>query len=426
MNLSKNKVIGGVVGLLAIVSIVNTQAILKLTNFITGDSSSGVSLDGSKQSAQVVNFSTKITEGQTYKRGDKSVDVQKVQQALTTQGIYKGAVSGTFGPQTERAVMDFQTKNGLRATGILDTNTINLILRGGGRPSPGFETAQCNSNTQPWIRVISPNGGEVYQAGQQVNVAWTSCNIPTNSPMFVTLQGDNVVDSAFVFPDPIPGNNSGTYVATLPTQNTWSQMVYGLHYKILVGTYYTSNINASDESDNFFSIVEGGGDGEGLACAKAWPIDDYNRVITPGSGDNAISKFRIRNACGEAITLNSVQYTLASSRHQKVINSVDLWLVEDGNLIPLSATTEFPNLVQNNFDRDLNFSLGNNNIVIPANGEIIVQMQGKAQQYSYYNDTNNTFTIGIKRIRYTKEDGFIDHTYPWVWNERSVIMNMLQ
>ena len=37
--------------------------------------------------------------------------------------------------------------------------------------------ADCLPNTAPWIKVLSPAGGEVYTVGQNVNVEWTSCNV---------------------------------------------------------------------------------------------------------------------------------------------------------------------------------------------------------------------------------------------------------
>lgn len=56
---TKNKVIAGVVGLIAVVSVVNTQAILSLTNFVKGGEQEPMSLFGSKrQEAQVFGSTT--------------------------------------------------------------------------------------------------------------------------------------------------------------------------------------------------------------------------------------------------------------------------------------------------------------------------------------------------------------------------------
>lgn len=179
MKLSKNKVAGGVLGLLAIVSIVNTQAILKLTNLVAADYTRPMSLDGSNQSAQVVKFSTKTTENAVYKRGDKSDVILQVQKALTSKGIYKGDISGLMGPKTEKAISDFQKSNGLTVTGTLDQKTINLILnRGAGdsrdggwnpdlsvvgsAPTLSYLQGRCNGEPQPFVRILSPWIGDQF------------------------------------------------------------------------------------------------------------------------------------------------------------------------------------------------------------------------------------------------------------------------
>ncbi|MCF7831572.1 MAG: hypothetical protein K9M36_01640 [Candidatus Pacebacteria bacterium] len=39
----------------------------------------------------------------------------------------------------------------------------------------------CTPNTQPWIKIISPNGGEDWRIGQTYTVNWDTCNTPANS-----------------------------------------------------------------------------------------------------------------------------------------------------------------------------------------------------------------------------------------------------
>lgn len=253
MKLSKNKVAGGVLGLLAIVSIVNTQAIVSLTNYVRGDSSSGMSLDGSNQSAQVVNFSTKITEGAVYKRGDKSDVILQVQKALTSKGLYKGDISGLMGPKTEKAISDFQKSDGLTVTGTLDQKTIDAVLRGGGSSgdTAGTVLPACTRNSEPWIRVLSPNGGEVYQVGEEINVTWRSCNISPDELLEINIFG---IDSTLIF----------GFLAENGTPNDGSEIItqdwpVGT-YQIIVGTpatpggFNNSALGISDRSDNPFSI----------------------------------------------------------------------------------------------------------------------------------------------------------------------------
>ncbi|MEZ4114067.1 MAG: peptidoglycan-binding domain-containing protein [Candidatus Paceibacterota bacterium] len=44
-----------------------------------------------------------------------------------------------IGPKTESAIMDFQNLNGLKATGVLDTVTIDAILKSSIRGGGGVE-----------------------------------------------------------------------------------------------------------------------------------------------------------------------------------------------------------------------------------------------------------------------------------------------
>ena len=278
MKLSKNKVAGGVLGLLAIVSIVNTQAILKLTNFVTGDSSSGMSLDGSNQSAQVVNFSTKTTENAVYKRGDKSDVILQVQKALTSKGLYKGDISGLMGPKTEKAISDFQKSDGLTVTGTLDQKTIDAVLRGGGSSgdTAGTVLPACTRNSEPWIRVLSPNGGEVYGLGQEINVTWRTCNISSTENLVIGL-----IDAVASFDfqaSSLTALNDAQEIFTLPVDD----VVSGQRYKIGIWTMPgESGVPVYlDWSNNNFTITDEEDCAEGT-------IIGYNSNGTPiYCGDN--------------------------------------------------------------------------------------------------------------------------------------------
>jgi peptidoglycan hydrolase-like protein with peptidoglycan-binding domain len=57
------------------------------------------------------------------KKGSKGEAVTRLQQGLYQLGYYPGAVDGIFGPNTERAVKEFQTNNGLAADGIVGPKT---------------------------------------------------------------------------------------------------------------------------------------------------------------------------------------------------------------------------------------------------------------------------------------------------------------
>jgi putative chitinase len=72
---------------------------------------------------QPISPSQPINLNQTITMGMKSPEVLLVQQKLGING------DGVYGPNTKKAVMDFQTANGLTSDGILGPNTLRAILK---------------------------------------------------------------------------------------------------------------------------------------------------------------------------------------------------------------------------------------------------------------------------------------------------------
>jgi hypothetical protein len=73
----------------------------------------------------------------TASRGQKGEDATKIQQALKLKGYDLGnfgpnrdGVDGNFGPATQRAIKDFQTKMGIKPTGSVDQLTRNYLFAG--------------------------------------------------------------------------------------------------------------------------------------------------------------------------------------------------------------------------------------------------------------------------------------------------------
>jgi peptidoglycan hydrolase-like protein with peptidoglycan-binding domain len=54
-------------------------------------------------------------------------DVIMIQQSLRQEGLYNGTADGVWGPRTASALMQFQQKNQLGATGQLNTNTLDQL-----------------------------------------------------------------------------------------------------------------------------------------------------------------------------------------------------------------------------------------------------------------------------------------------------------
>jgi len=67
--------------------------------------------------------------------------VKAAQQALKDQGLDPGPIDGKMGPKTKAALRDYQQKQGLKATGRLDTKTASKL---------GVEkTSSGSSSTSP-------------------------------------------------------------------------------------------------------------------------------------------------------------------------------------------------------------------------------------------------------------------------------------
>ncbi len=61
------------------------------------------------------------------KRGDKSDAVKRVQQMLTRLGYLSGTADGDFGGGTEKAVMKFQSENGLPSDGVVTQDVYDKL-----------------------------------------------------------------------------------------------------------------------------------------------------------------------------------------------------------------------------------------------------------------------------------------------------------
>ncbi len=132
-------------------------------------------------------------------------------------------------------------------------------------------TTACNSNSPTTIKVLSPNGGEVYQAGQQVTVKWESCNVTPNSIGIILIkhnpsvaytqsegQGDYAGFTLGGFNSYTGTADDGSEQVTLPSASV-TGFTSGQHYFIAVtglgdNTHIGSGYAPRDYSDNLFTI----------------------------------------------------------------------------------------------------------------------------------------------------------------------------
>lgn len=85
----------------------------------------------------------------TYSLGDQGDKVSEIQQKLADLGYYAGEITGYFGEVTEQAVKDFQTVNGLEATGVVDETTLDLLFSENAVANTVEEQEEYEEPTEP-------------------------------------------------------------------------------------------------------------------------------------------------------------------------------------------------------------------------------------------------------------------------------------
>jgi putative chitinase len=105
----------------------------RINGGLNGFSDRKMYLERAKRVLRNVNFSAPKTEPKVEtivlaKRGEKSDYIKDLQGLLINKGA-KIVADGDFGPRTEQAVRDFQMWSGLQATGMIDTVTLDRLMK---------------------------------------------------------------------------------------------------------------------------------------------------------------------------------------------------------------------------------------------------------------------------------------------------------
>lgn len=121
--------------------------------------------------------------------------------------------------------------------------------------------ASCTGDTSS-VTVLSPNGGEVYTQGQEVEVSWSSCNLSETDSIMIGYgySGPGSHEPINVLPlsdhNVIVPNTHHTIVTMPVLPNPVPALREGKYYKIYIAYFDTNNssIITSDWSDNLFTI----------------------------------------------------------------------------------------------------------------------------------------------------------------------------
>jgi len=191
--------------------------------------------------------------------GTTGEEVSVLQQNLRSAGI-SVAVTGSYDQKTAEAVKKFQLSQGLVADGIAGKTTrakltstttktapttTNNIVPGGNTGTPW---ATICDDGLPHLQVLTPNGGEVYNAGDQIKVTWRTCNITAGETIYLGFDTTFPV-TAFTIAN-VGQTNTGSGI--LIAQPSWfvpGGFQSGKYYKAFV---YSDT--ATDNSNVTFTI----------------------------------------------------------------------------------------------------------------------------------------------------------------------------
>lgn len=228
-------------------------------------------------------------------RGLRDGQVKSLQDLLKEAGYFNDISTGFFGVKTEAAVKKFQSDNGIDSVGLVGKKTREVLnkkyiykssvdslvqnnnittatsISNNSSIDPAGYVDECNYIKGPFIKIISPNGGERYQVGQQINVTWKNCNLPSNynkvDILFEAYNDSGNHGYGMDATNPHPITNDGQEVITIPnnlftsyasaypnTLTSWE----GKHYRIavLANDFIPGSGTKSigDLSDNLFTI----------------------------------------------------------------------------------------------------------------------------------------------------------------------------
>ncbi|MBI1866624.1 MAG: peptidoglycan-binding protein [Candidatus Staskawiczbacteria bacterium] len=93
-----------------------------------------------------------------FQKGANGEFVKDIQNILKNDSLIypQGLVTGFYGPATEQAVKNLQARYGLPQTGVIDSETIQILFP---------------NNVQ--LNVITPNGGEVWNKENNNTILWS-------------------------------------------------------------------------------------------------------------------------------------------------------------------------------------------------------------------------------------------------------------
>ncbi|PIZ87091.1 hypothetical protein COX93_02190 [Candidatus Nomurabacteria bacterium CG_4_10_14_0_2_um_filter_30_12] len=193
-------------------------------------------------------------KGGYFFEGNLPISILDANKQKTSYGPGYGQATSdsyTSGPVSFEVNFDFSTiPVGNYYIKMTQNDPRNIEERKGAVPKEIFiPIIVVKSVSIPSITVLSPNGGEVYTAGQQITVRWKTSNISSNAKVYIEIY--NPVSTALPLVDSIDGiKNDGLETVALSDPNIINGQ-YELRMYVNEALYGEL---ARDFSDNLFTI----------------------------------------------------------------------------------------------------------------------------------------------------------------------------
>jgi hypothetical protein len=295
-----------------------------------------------------------------------NTEVKKLQDFLIQEGyLQTGLNSGNYLGKTVSALQAFQKANNIQGDGrnfgpLTRNALLNLFATPRPATDPNLLTRRCNSTDAPWIQVLSPNGNEVYTAGQQITVKWRSCNLPT--PNVITAQLNNKNNTGLYGGRVIVPQTTTQSTVSDSTQNDGQEIFtllpvgdgiygHGKNFEILLAVHYYQNgvwgswTSFTDQSDNLFTInaprTVGGSTSAGLPCLPGSSRIPCTNTINSKILYSGYTGVLVTNDLSNWQILSADQYTTKRHQHTMLHFGNKFWLIggQPYNSANFSCTT---------------------------------------------------------------------------------------
>ncbi len=140
-------------------------------------SNDDIVIENKKEDTEVAQTAVENDDEETsdsYKKGDYNDEIYKMQERLIELGYYDGSADGSFGSQTEKALLAFQSANGITETGTADEFTLEVLYSIDAKENPdAVEETESVEPTQE-LKVVD---SELPQQSAQTSYADTATEV---------------------------------------------------------------------------------------------------------------------------------------------------------------------------------------------------------------------------------------------------------